>query len=355
MTRATTKAPAYADLPVAKPRTARGGPELRELRVRLEVVTPILGGSYQIRAIDEVDVIRAASVRGHLRFWWRALYASQYLSTKEPYAEELCRRESALWGRAATDDGGRSAVEIRVDVDGTGDIDYSDINLQQTPGAYALWPARAERKPGQEKPTAPRRKPGTQFQLMLKVAATTEAEVRNALRAWILFGGYGGRTRRGLGSLKVLEDVSAWLPSAATPDALTSLFGFDIFVAPTKKPGDVPSFGRVAIYIGRADRNAQTAWTTALGWLQEFRQGINGAGREIGHEGLVLTRGGPRSRTGPGGRQSSAAFKAQESTSVGASAAPQRDSCVATRGLRPPHQRPVPRQELRTASNSKKE
>ncbi|MGB7213436.1 MAG: type III-B CRISPR module RAMP protein Cmr1, partial [Gammaproteobacteria bacterium] len=80
-----TKAPAYANLPPAKPRVARGGPELREVRVRLEVLTPILGGSHQTRAIDDVDVIRAPSVRGHLRFWWRALYAAQFANTNELY------------------------------------------------------------------------------------------------------------------------------------------------------------------------------------------------------------------------------------------------------------------------------
>jgi len=271
------KAPKYHELPTAKPRAARSGPELVELRARLEVVTPILGGSHQTRAIDDVDVIRAPSVRGHLRCWWRALYAAQYTN-----ADALHQRESALWGRAATDDGGRSAVEIRVCVDRTGGTDNSEIRLypgqgqQATPGAYALWPARAETRTNT--PTAPRRQPGTQFQLTLKVAGTEkdEAEVRNALRAWILFGGYGGRTRRGLGSLKVIGDVNGWLPTAATREALTSLFGFDIFAAPTSTPGDVPWFGGAAIHVGRADRNAQTAWTTALDWLKEFRQGTTG-------------------------------------------------------------------------------
>lgn len=247
------------------------------LGARLEVVTPILGGSHQTRAIDDVDVIRTPSVRGHLRFWWRALYASQCSST-----EDLYRRESALWGRAANDDGGRSAVEIRVNVERVGSTDNSEIRLfssqnqQATPGAYALWPARGETRT--TTPTAPRRQPGTQFQLTLKVAgsATDEAEVRNALRAWILFGGYGGRTRRGLGSLKVIGDVKGWLPTAATREGLTSLFGVDVFAAPTRRPEEVPWFGGASVHVGSADRNAQTAWTKALDWLKEFRQGTTG-------------------------------------------------------------------------------
>ena len=77
------KAPKYRELPTAKPRATRSGPEPVELRVQLEVVTPTLGGSHQTRAIDDVDVIRVPSARGHLRFWWRALYVSKYASAAE--------------------------------------------------------------------------------------------------------------------------------------------------------------------------------------------------------------------------------------------------------------------------------
>ncbi len=273
--RSLPRAPSYASLPAAKMRAARGGPEVREISVRLEVVTPILGGSTQTRAVDEVDVIRAATVRGHLRFWWRALYAAQH-----PSAKDLYERESELWGRAATDKGGRSAVEIRIDVERTGAIDSSDIRLydskdgKATPGAYALWPAREEKKTST--PPAPRRMPGTQFRLTLMAATICETEASNALRAWILFGGYGGRTRRGLGSLRVLDDLSSWLPSKATRDAINDRFGFDVLASPAGAPGDAPWLGGAALQVGRAEHDAMKAWTTALDWLKEFRQGTSG-------------------------------------------------------------------------------
>ena len=168
-------------------------------------------------------------------------------------------------------------MEIRVSVERAGSTDSSEIRLfsvreqPATPGAYALWPARAETRANT--PTAPRRQPGTQFQLTLKVPAAHEAEVKNALRAWILFGGYGGRTRRGLGSLKVLENARSWLPSAGKREALTSLFGLDLFEAPTRTPCDVPWFGGAAIHVETKGADAQRAWTTALDWLKDFRQG----------------------------------------------------------------------------------
>jgi CRISPR-associated protein Cmr1 len=259
-------------------RAVRGGEEIREIAVCLQVVTPILGGGAYLRAVDAVDIIRAATVRGHLRFWWRALYASQCSSSQELY-----ERESELWGRAATDEGGRSAVEVRIDVEKAGAIDRSDIRLYDssdgnaTPGAYALWPARAVKKTNT--PPAPRRISGTQFRLTLIAPANCETELRNALRAWILFGGYGSRTRRGLGSLGVLEDTGSWLPSAATREALATLFGFDIFAAPKLTPGDTPWLGGAALQVGKAQGDAMQAWTTALDWLKEFRQGTSGARR----------------------------------------------------------------------------
>ena len=278
------QAPAYASLPAAKARATRGGPEIREISVRVEVVTPILGGATQTRAVDEVDIIRAATVRGHLRFWWRALYATQ-----RPRASALYDCEGEIWGCAATDKGGRSAVEIRIHVERAGDIDSSDIRLydskddgKATPGAYALWPARGEKKTNTQ--PAPRRMPGTQFRLTLIAAASYEAEVKNALRAWILFGGYGGRTRRGLGSLRVLENPSSWLPSKATRDAIKDLFKFDILAEPTSAPGDVPWLGGAALQVGKDEHDAMKAWTTALDWLKEFRQGTSGQSGERARE-----------------------------------------------------------------------
>src|SRR5581483_12076929 len=104
-------------------------------------------------------------------------------------------RESEIWGNAATDEGGRSAVEIRIDAEKSGEIDSSEVRLydtsggKATPGAYALWPAREEKRTNT--PPAPRRAPGTRFRLTLIAAASCEREVRDTLRAWILFGGYG--------------------------------------------------------------------------------------------------------------------------------------------------------------------
>lgn len=268
-----------AQLPEVRRRGSRGGPELCTISLDVDVVTPILGGGSQTRALDEVDVIRAVAVRGHLRFWWRALRGHEFPTPKEVYAAE-----SALWGRAATDEGGRSAVEVRIEVEHAGTIDDSDIRLydskdgKTTAGAYALWPARAEKERGQVKtPPAPRHAAGTRFRLLIIAPKDHEGEVRNAVRAWLLFGGYGSRTRRGLGSFAVVEDAATWLPKDAARASFDALFGRDIFVAASNSVIDLPWLAGAALQVGKAEKDAVKAWTSVLDWLKEFRQGTGGS------------------------------------------------------------------------------
>ncbi|QUV81922.1 type III-B CRISPR module RAMP protein Cmr1 [Chloracidobacterium sp. D] len=273
------KAPTYASL-----LKLRRPPDAAEIALPIEVVTPILGGSPQTRTIDAVDIIRAATIRGHLRLWWRALYAHQYDCPTALYKDE-----SERWGRAADEHGGRSAVELCVHVTHPGQVDTTDIQLydskeaKATVGAYALWPAREDKKKGLA--TAPRRRPGTRFCLTLRVPARYEAEIRATLRAWLLFGGYGSRTRRGLGSFKLIEAADKWLPKMPDKEedqgkglreAFRSLFGRDIFAAPGKSPTDVPWLAGATLHIGKAVPEAEKAWTTALDWLRRFRQGTDG-------------------------------------------------------------------------------
>lgn len=263
------EAPRYDSLPEPWMRNARAGPKLACLEVHLQVITPILGGGPTLRELDRLEVIRPASVRGQLRFWWRALHGDKWDSPAQLY-----ENESRLWGRPATDEGGRSAVEIRIRVLTRPNATDEDIDPVETPGAYALWPARQERR--RNVPPAPRWEPGARFKLTLVAPSDYEAELRNVVRAWILFGGYGGRTRRGLGSLTVVEREDEWLPESPTRDALKALFVRDIFAPPSGGSCDTPWLAGAALHVGEPSRNAQEAWITALGWLRDFRQGTDG-------------------------------------------------------------------------------
>jgi len=270
------RAPSYDELPEKSARTRRAGPMMRQIEVCVETVTPILGGSSQTRTIDEVDIVRATTIRGHLRFWWRALHATRFESAKDLYAEE-----GEIWGRAATEGGGgRSDIDVRINVERRSEIDTENIRLydsregSKTQGAYALWPAREER--GSGTPPAPRYKAGMQFRIVIATPQRHEEELRKVIRAWILFGGYGSRTRRGLGSVKVLVDAKSWLPPKLERDAITALFHCDIFAAPERAVDDAPCLRGAAFQVSKSEQDPMNAWCTALEWLSVFRQGTDG-------------------------------------------------------------------------------
>lgn len=75
--------------------------------VHLKTITPMFGGSAQTRQVDEQSPVRPASVRGHLRFWWRATAGAAYQKS-----EDLFQAESEIWGN--TDRHGKVRAEVEV-------------------------------------------------------------------------------------------------------------------------------------------------------------------------------------------------------------------------------------------------
>ena len=279
--------PVPPNMPAPIRRSRRGEAPRESFFVEIETVTPVLGGAPAPRQVDQIDVIRVPTIRGHLRFWWRALQSQERADPKE-----LAAAEAAIWGRADAA-GGRSQVELSAEVRRPSRTDATDVGAR-TPGAYALWPARGTDK----EPPAPRYPVGLRFRLTISAPEGCMRDARDATRAWILFGGYGSRTRRGAGSLTVAggrQMQADWLPSVEYPEELESrelqeefrgalrrLFGRDVFAAglPTLQ---VPLLSGATLLIGNhfPQNKAQQAWLEALGWLRDFRQ-QPGFAREAG-------------------------------------------------------------------------
>nr|BDT38566.1 RAMP superfamily CRISPR-associated protein [Myxococcus sp. MH1] len=268
-------------VPSKDPHPRRGlptGPRRETFTVDLKTVTPILGGAPVPRQLSEVDPIRVPTLRGHLRFWWRALYGHAY---GEHQRLELARRERALWGGMTLGEEKpcRSQVDLCVRAVTVSAQDPDDISLGEEQ-SYALWPARAP-KNGE---AAPRWKPGLRF--TLEVSAPEGAlsdEVRHALRAWVLFGGYGSRPRRGCGTVTFAteEQCRQWLPKNATRAELRRLFGDVPLFQPelAGAPRDLPLLRGARLLRGPRDESTvdgSKAWLEALGWLRAFRQGTAG-------------------------------------------------------------------------------
>ncbi|MGH8604475.1 MAG: type III-B CRISPR module RAMP protein Cmr1, partial [Gammaproteobacteria bacterium] len=90
--------------------------KLVTLQATYRIVTPMfLGGANQ----DPSDGIRPPSVKGALRFWWRALnwWRFRNADTDDAAAlRELHKEEARLFGAAANDDGegGQGCFHLRV-------------------------------------------------------------------------------------------------------------------------------------------------------------------------------------------------------------------------------------------------
>ena len=116
-----------------------------------------------------------------------------------------------------------------------------------------------------------------------------ENELRDTVRAWILFGGYGSRTRRGVGSLTVIDDRQAWLPQEATLKGFTDLFGGNLFAHADDPAKNMPRLAGASLLVGSPVSDAHDAWRMAVRWLADFRQGTQGErgnrAREPGPEG----------------------------------------------------------------------
>ena len=197
--RNVTEAPSWLEI---EPKLATAATPANELRLELRVVTPILGGGVKARTLDEVDVIRAPSIRGQLRFWWRALYGHGYETP-----EALYDAESKIWGgvaqRRPSENSSstkksalRSNVVVRIVAAMKSPQESSDLQAD-TRFRYALFASQLG--------VPQTRRINDSFTLRVQRAGALAdgqwSEVRVAVAAFVLFGGLGSRTRRGLGSL----------------------------------------------------------------------------------------------------------------------------------------------------------
>lgn len=209
---------------------------------RCKLVTPMFGGGVKPGEVDKDMPIRAAAIRGQLRFWWRVACG--------PFAnsQEMFQREAEIWGGIGAKEPKASKVEIKVTCRPAKDADL--VNSDVVPGAgikYAYGPYAING-------VAKWLKDGYEFDLHMRCcdpAVKEEAEL--ALRWWASFGGVGARTRRGFGVIQI-----EGLPPI-TSESVKNQKG--------------------ELRLMKMDGTPDTLWKQAANRLFEFRQG-NGTGRK---------------------------------------------------------------------------
>lgn len=173
---------------------------MQRIALNLETVTPLFLGGADPRGEPE---LRAASIRGALRFWLRALLGGVIGDS----LDDLRKAESAVFG--STD--GASPVVVRIHHSGALKTAPFSQLADGKPGiAYLFFAARGTH-------TEPKRyaipaETSFELKLLLRPGAKTDHVFEQAYAAlWLLthLGGLGARSRRGAGSLQVTKVIKA--------------------------------------------------------------------------------------------------------------------------------------------------
>lgn len=228
----------------------------------IHVITPMFGGGVETGECDDLTPIRSTSIRGHLRFWWRATRGAHLTLQK------LRETEGLIWG--TVDQPSRVRVRVQVTDPGTPETcaEYPPGKhlLKALPNypPYAIFPFYADPPPRQARNNVT-------FKLFLEYQDSDSNDVGAALWAWLNFGGIGSRTRRGCGALYCralapesgsLLEIHRWVKKK---------FG-EYAVKPLKNPPRWPVLWQYPL-TGRAFESPVAAWKRAVELLRIYRQG----------------------------------------------------------------------------------
>ncbi|MCL6581139.1 MAG: type III-B CRISPR module RAMP protein Cmr1 [Firmicutes bacterium] len=228
---------------------------------RISVVTPCFGGGPVPQKPDPLTPVRGTSVRGHLRFWWRATRGAEFRDVAT-----LRKRESEIWGST----GSRSPVVTRVvcvpQSTFVGGGSQKDVPRQYQPQyRYVAWPFESVVRESAPGPFS--------FELQLEYPRDLDQDVLCAVWAWVNFGGVGARTRRGCGTLWCAE----LCPSAEVGNLHvwyeTKLQEYGLRSIQDRKRRDWPTLPPPSGIVVRRDQQSPAeAWLEAVRVLQWFRQ-----------------------------------------------------------------------------------
>ena len=190
----------------------------KKITADFEVVTPMFIGD----ADKNAESIRPTSVKGALRYWWRALTWENVRSSsdnEQQALEKLQQQEIVLFGGAANSKSnvqGRGKVSLRIR-----DQNVTQSNWREAKGqglSYLLGiglyspPNKTEREQGiRDNIIRNSLSPGSTFTIDMVTRNVSEAEMTqlvNTLKLFGLVGGLGARNRKGFGSLQILKLTS---------------------------------------------------------------------------------------------------------------------------------------------------
>jgi CRISPR-associated protein Cmr1 len=176
----------------------------KKLTATFEIITPMFIGD----GLQKADSVRPTSVKGALRFWWRALVWPRLITkyqTQSSALRELREQEVILFGAAVNGDfGGQGLVSVRV------------FDTDNEPKTISSWPTDANSGSGyiaygllatQQEGHKEALQEGHQFNIQLncrKLTIKQEDELKETLLLFGRMGALGSRARRANGCVQII-------------------------------------------------------------------------------------------------------------------------------------------------------
>jgi len=183
---------------------------MREQTFKVQVLTPLFLGGADPRNPRTQPELRAASVRGAMRYWYRALVGGSNLVNPNDMAS-LRGAEAQVFG--TTEIGSPVSVFLPHQPPDVATfqkdraIRTADGNYMPTGKDYLLWSMAESGRPGtpRHQPARQYIKPGFMFDLTLRSRLDAAAFTKATAALWLLsnLGALGTRANRGAGSLQV--------------------------------------------------------------------------------------------------------------------------------------------------------
>jgi CRISPR-associated protein Cmr1 len=263
------KAPLDSPAPASRAVLATG---LVRERHTYRFLTPVFGGGVRVeghqKPSDPRTPIRVPSIRGQLRFWWRACNPQRCTTF-----QELHKKEAEVFGATSK----TSSLSICVVTPPTQRQDFLVLDgkfnaVQGREGlAYGAFPLR-DSTPNMQHGVL--HKYTEEWALEFIYPECIRDDIATALWAWTHFGGLGGRTRRGFGAIEETTAKSA-LGAPSTISLLSIEEGWKRYVHGAAVPWPhLPREPRLRIAPHKQEwKEGVDAQNFLLGSLRKLRQG----------------------------------------------------------------------------------
>jgi CRISPR-associated protein Cmr1 len=252
----------------------RTTPEIIDEVRTYEFLTPVFGGGVKVdgqhKRTDPVTPVRAASIRGQLRFWWRACNPGGCRTS-----QELRAAEDAVFGSTA--EPSRLSVEVVAQPATYAPMEVLAGKFDAVPGmeeiAYGAFPLRAEARSGAGDVHGVLHSYAGPWQVRFRYPSDVQSDMVAALWAFAHLGGLGGRTRRGFGAIVEVQPGS---PPQASLEAGWASHVRGLQVPWPHLPSWPEAARRLVVRREPGWQSGLAAQKFLLGKLRELRQGTTG-------------------------------------------------------------------------------